>query len=70
MTPVPRGRKRRFVKCNTCGGAAYYDFTPYSFENPVMTLPCGHGVTLRFDDSVTGLTEKEFIDQQKQIKAG
>lgn len=67
LRAVPRGMNRQWVKCKTCGRVAYYDYVPYSLSNPIMTMPCGHGVGGRFHDAVTGLIADEampfFIEQ-------
>lgn len=36
------GYEREFVKCEKCNAMAYYDYTPYSLSNPIITTPCGH----------------------------
>ena len=51
IPPIKSGRKRKWVKCKTCGGVAYYDYTPYSMSNPILTLPCHHGVGQSMRDS-------------------
>jgi hypothetical protein len=62
------GYKRQWVQCRQCGRVAFYDFVPYSLSNPLMTLPCGHGLTLRIHTAARSLLENEaiplFIEQR------
>lgn len=44
---VPAGHKRQWLRCRTCHDVAYYDYVPYSFSNPITSMPCGHGLTQR-----------------------
>lgn len=55
------GYRRQWVRCKECHKASFYDYIPYSLSNPIMTLPCGHGLGQRFGDSVTYITETEAI---------
>lgn len=54
-----QGFRRAFVRCKECRRIAYYFYQPYSLANPVLTLPCGHGLGRRFSESVTRITEKQ-----------
>jgi hypothetical protein len=57
------GKKRQWVRCNKCRRVAYFDYTPYSLSNPIMTLPCGCLITGRFRDFVTYITADEaFVE--------
>ena len=58
VAPIPPGKKRQWVKCNKCARPAYYDFTPYSLSNPVMTMPCNHGLGI---DHATRITADEAM---------
>ena len=44
---IRKGMKRQWLRCRTCAGVAYYDYVPFSFSNPLMVTPCGHGLTER-----------------------
>ena len=57
---VRRGMKRAFVACKQCESVAYYDFVPYSLSNGVACLPCGHGLTTHFANTIRTITEKQF----------
>lgn len=46
--PVPKGHKRQWLRCRTCGNVAYYDYVPYSLSNPLFSTPCGHGIGSRY----------------------
>lgn len=39
---IKKGYSRAFCKCSSCGNRAYYDYIPYSLQNPIMTTGCGH----------------------------
>jgi hypothetical protein len=54
------GKKRQWLKCRTCQGVSFYDYTPYSLENPIRTQPCSHGVTAR-DMGADGITSEEAM---------
>ena len=56
---VQRGEKRQWTRCLTCGNVAYYDYVPYGLGNPVMWLPCGHGLTVRLDQAVDFISEDD-----------
>ena len=58
---VLSGFKRQWVKCKSCGYVAYYDYVPFSLANPVMTLPCGHGIAERFYEAVEDISEEEAM---------
>lgn len=58
IKPIAPGCKRQWLKCNKCGRPAYYDFTPYSLSNPIMTMPCGHGLGV---DHTTAITADEAL---------
>jgi DNA-directed RNA polymerase subunit N (RpoN/RPB10) len=66
------GFVRQWVRCRTCRRLAYYDYQPYSLSNPVRTLPCGHGLTQRFSDTVVNVdaevaeAEMRFIEEMDQ----
>lgn len=49
VAEVRPGYRRQWVRCRKCGREAYYDYIPYSLANPVMNLPCGHDVGVRFN---------------------
>jgi hypothetical protein len=59
MTAILKGYVRQWVRCNECGHAAYYDYIPYSLSNPIMTMPCGHGLTQRIHEIMTRITAAE-----------
>lgn len=59
LPPVAKGYQRGWYQCRECGNVAYKDFIPYSLSNPVWTLPCGHGLTLRWEQAVMSITEEE-----------
>jgi hypothetical protein len=42
-----RGYHRQWLRCRTCQRVTHHDYVPYSFSNPIMILPCGHGLTER-----------------------
>lgn len=76
MKPIAPGYKRQWVRCKQCGNESYYDYVPYSFSNPVLVLPCKHGLSKRFEDVAEFIKEptptaiiyvdgKEFIRCQK-----
>lgn len=65
MKPLPKllpGYRRDYCACKQCGLALYYDYVPYSLSNPIWVLPCGHGLTLRFNEATRAITEREFIN--------
>lgn len=55
------GYRRQWVRCRECQRVAFYDYIPYSLSNPVMTLPCGHGLTIPFRDAVHYLAVPEYV---------
>lgn len=57
-----KGYERQWVLCRTkgCGCVAYYDFVPYSLSNPLMIMPCNHGITER-DMGADRITEKRAL---------
>lgn len=59
LPPVLSGYKRGWCQCKQCGLVAYRDFIPYSLSNPVLALPCNHGLGLRFDQATKTITEEE-----------
>ena len=64
MAKIPHpasGYKRQWVRCNQCRRVAYYDYVPYSLSNPIMTLPCGHGLTERMDKAATYISADEAL---------
>lgn len=56
---VAKGYKRQWIKCDECETVAYYDYLPYSFASPVMTMPCGHYRTMGKKLPATDITQKE-----------
>lgn len=56
-----RGYKRQYVRCKECKNVAYYDYIPFSLSNPVMTQPCGHGLTLRPNEKWDYISEEEGL---------
>ena len=60
LPPLRGNTKREFVACKTCARVSYYDYVPYSFSTAIMMLPCGHGLTERFRDTVETITAAEF----------
>jgi hypothetical protein len=50
--PLRPGYKRVYEQCKQCGRVMFRDFVPFSLENPIMTLPCGHGATQRHSERV------------------
>lgn len=63
LRPPTSGFERQWTRCKQCGNVAYYDYQPHSLSNPVRTLPCGHGLTIRFDEAV------DFIDKPPATEA-
>jgi hypothetical protein len=61
IRPIPKGMKRQWTKCRTCGNVAYYDYLPYGLSNPVMSLPCHHGVGGDFNRSITRISADEAL---------
>lgn len=59
LPPVATGYQRTWCACKECGHVAYRDYQPFSLSNPVLTLPCGHGLSSRFSDGVRNLSEEE-----------
>ena len=58
---VPKGMERQWVKCKKCGEVSYYDYIPYGLANPIMVLPCNHGLTERFENIVTNIDTEEAL---------
>lgn len=54
-----KGFKRMFVRCKKCRVILYLFYQPNSLGNPVYTLPCGHGLTERFENVTIHITEKQ-----------
>jgi hypothetical protein len=50
--PLAPGYARSYDQCKTCERIYYRDFVPFSLSSPVITLPCGHGATVRYLDAV------------------
>ncbi|KKN88311.1 hypothetical protein LCGC14_0248730 [marine sediment metagenome] len=63
QTPVTSGYKRQWTRCKECKNIAYYDYIPYGLGNPTRTLPCGHGLFLRFDEAIDFITEEDAIKE-------
>lgn len=63
--PLP-GYKRTFEQCRTCDRVYFRDYVPYSLSNPILTLPCGHGLTERHETRVRTLP----ADQAQRIMLG
>lgn len=61
IPPIMTGYRRQWVRCKTCARVAYYDYVPYSLSNPIMTMPCGHGLTQRISESTTAITADEAL---------
>lgn len=64
---VPHGQKRQWVRCRErgCNHPYFYDYTPYGLGNPIMALPCGHGIG-NFNASIIRITEahaKKLMDK-------
>lgn len=60
--PLP-GYKRDWVRCNSCASVYHRDYVPYSLSNPVLALPCGHGVGMPLYRASTTITEEEALDE-------
>lgn len=66
------GWKIQWTKCRRCGNVAHYQYQPHSLSNPVLTLPCGHGLTERFHVVAECITEEEalaIIDREENMDA-
>jgi len=61
IPPIAEGYKRQWVKCKECAKVTYYDYVPYSLSNPIMILPCGHGLTERFSKTVDYISTDEAL---------
>lgn len=69
LPKVPEGYKRQWVSCNKCKRVAHYNYIPYALSNPIMVLPCGHGLGQRWGDAVTFIKETQGRQQlEKQLK--
>jgi hypothetical protein len=53
--------RRTYEQCRECGRTYYRDYVPYGLGNPILTLPCGHGVTLRWHQAVKTVSEAEAL---------
>lgn len=53
IPPIPTGKKRAWMRCNECRKVCYYDYEPHSLSTPIMTLPCGHGMSASWSEAVT-----------------
>lgn len=67
--PLPQSwQKRDWLQCKRCGYIAYYDYQPYSLSSPILTFPCGHGLTQKLHEYTTKLDEETakrlLIDQK------
>lgn len=47
LPKVAKGYKRQWRQCRACKCVAYYDYVPYSLSNPIMCMPCPHGIGQR-----------------------
>ena len=61
------GNERVFIKCIHCSRPAFYDYLPYSLQNPVRWLLCGHGNP--YDDAVN-IQEDEFCARVMGLTSG
>lgn len=52
--------ERAFLRCNECGAVYWYDFQPFSISMPVVTKPCGHGISQSLYTTSTSITEKQY----------
>ena len=61
IPPVPKGMKRQWVRCKDkkCKRVFYYDYVPYGISNPIMTMPCGHGIGAGFNNAVVRISADE-----------
>ena len=70
IKPIPKGMKRQWVRCKECGNVACYDFIPFSLANPILTLPCGHGAALRWEEATENITADDamlyFSNEEKE----
>ena len=48
------------VWINKCGDERYYDYVPYSLSNPVLLMPCGHGLGQRIHKTTTEISEPHW----------
>ncbi len=58
---IAKGCKRQWVKCKECGKVYWYDYVPFSLSQPIMEMPCGHGLGQDFRDTVDYITPDEAI---------
>lgn len=61
LPSLPKGMRRQWTECRKCGNVAYYDFTPGSLSNPIMSLPCHHDMGERWTEVVKNITEEEAV---------
>lgn len=56
-------RERAFIQCTHpgCKKVYWYDYQPYGLSCPVITKPCGHGVTERLYATSKTITKKEYL---------
>jgi len=59
VTPPLPGYKRVYEQCKYCDRVYYRDYVPYSLSNPVLVMPCGHGLTERHHARVRGLPDQD-----------
>lgn len=65
--PIPKPAKgfaRKWVACRHCQRRFYYDYQPYSLSNPILTLPCGHGVGAPFHERVREVPEPKWARER------
>ena len=62
LPAIRKGYVRKFVRCKTkgCGRVFYYDYVPYSLSNPIMTMPCAHGIGGRIHQTTRVIDEADF----------
>lgn len=53
------GYVRCYEQCVKCGRVYYRDYVPFSLSNPILTLPCGHGVGQRWENITRKLDPQE-----------
>lgn len=71
MTRLPavrKNHKRAYVRCKQCNETYWYDYVPYSLSNPIMCLPCCHGIGVPWVNRVTYIKRNEFYASKRELK--
>ncbi|SFJ64404.1 hypothetical protein SAMN02799624_05339 [Paenibacillus sp. UNC496MF] len=61
---MAEGWSRQWLKCHVCNRLQYYDYIPYSLQNPIMWSACGHELKRMHYLKETPLTLKESDDNE------